>query len=308
MAALSVVAIMAVLVCLSRPSSAGAPEPAGFADPLAIIPEIGLWVDGSARIGFAKKGGVVLWWGLEPPAPAAGAPAIEWRRVTYRIRAEAFRPDGGRVAKEETLIGPLQSDGASERGGFPTPLDLGLAPGRYRIHIEAYPLISAKSVGLDSVPRGIADVEMSVPEMNFGSHGWRVSDILFFSSLRKWEPGAASERTWYDWIGYPCVPRAFAADTTTAYVGFEVLRSAEVVPRCGPGRCRVVVTVRDAQGGIVQQELRPVSEAGSLQPYAVPFRPGALAPGRYAAEVEVFEGADLQTAVRRSFRVAAPRR
>ena len=284
-------------------SSVATPGLAGFAAPVPILPAVGLWVDGSARIGYAKKSGVVLWWGLEPPAPGAGA--VDWRRVTFRIRAEAFRPDGKRAARQEDLIEPLHSDGATERGGFPTPIDLVLAPGRYRLHLEAYPLISAQKVGLDSVPHGRADVEMVVPEMSVGSQGWRVSDILFLGTLRKWEPGAAPQRTWYDWVGHPNVSRVFAADTASAYAGFEVLRSSEVVPRCGPGRCRIVITVRDATGGVVQQELRAVPEAGSLQAYVVRFRPGELGPGEYAAEIEIFEGSELQATTRRGFQVTA---
>jgi hypothetical protein len=301
---LSTLAVVAALAFLPGRVTAAAPAPAGFTDPVPIIPEIGLWVDGSARIGFAKKSGLVLWWGLEP-SPAAAA-VLDWHRVTYRIRAEVFRSDGKRVAKEETLVEPLHSDGARERGGFPTPLELVLAPGDYRIHLEGYPLVSAKDAGLDSVPRGTADVEVSVPEMNVGSAGWRLSDILLLDSVRKWEAGAAPERTWYDWVGHPCVSRTLVADTLKAYAGFEVLRSAEVVPRCGPGRCRVMFSVRDAQDGVVLQELRPVPEAGSLQPYMIPFSLGAFAPGAYTFEVEVFEGADLQVAARRRFRVVAP--
>lgn len=296
----------------AAPASAQKPAPTGFVDPVPLIPEIGLWVDGSARIGFAKKSGLMLWWDLEAPAigsgTAGGAPRFDWRRVTFRIRAEAFRDDGKRMADDEALVEPQHSDGASERGGFPTPLDLVLAPGEYRIHLEGYPLIAARSAGLDSVPRGVADVEVTVPEMNVGSHGWRLSDVLFLDALRKWEPGAAPERTWSDRVIHPSASRVFAADTLTAYLAFEVLRSAEAVPRCGPGRCRVLITMRDAQDGVVQQEVRPVPEAGSVQPYVIAFRPVDLTPGSYTVEVEVFEAAELQVSVRRRFRIVAPER
>lgn len=282
-------------------------ERSGFDRAVELIPQVGLWADGSVEIGFAKKSGLVVWWGLTPPPPAPGKPAVDWQRVTFRIRAEAYEPSGKRVANEEALIEPLTSDGASTSGGFPTPLHLVLSAGEYRIHLEAYPLISAEAAGFDSALRGTADVQVSVPEMTVGSRGWRLSDILFLDSVRPWEAGSSPDRAWYDWVIRPNVARAFGVDTTTAYAAFELLRSAEVVPQCGPGMCRVVITVSDAGGGIVAQDLRAVPDAGVLQAYVVPFPTDSLAPGGYDAEIEVYDGPELRVSTRRGFRVVAAR-
>jgi hypothetical protein len=273
--------------------------------PVLVLPEVGLWVDALAQLGLAKRTGLVLWWGLGPAAETrgAGGRVLDWRRVTFRIRAEAFDERGKRADSEEALVEPLRNDGSEERGGFPTPLHLSLKAGRYHIHLEGYPLIPAQAAGLDSLPRGRAELDAVVPEMSGSSSGWRTSDILFFNSARKWEPGGSPQRSWYDWIVFPNASREFRADSASAYLGFEVLRSREVVPRCGPGACRVAILFLDAHGGVFQQELRPVPEAGSVSAYLIPFATDTLAAGPYTAEVQILEGPDLVASTSRQFRV-----
>jgi len=280
-------------------------ETRGFDAPVEILPEIGLWVDGTAELGFAKKTGLVLWWNMEKPASAATPARVDWSRVTFRIRAEAWDARGKRVDREERLVGPLRMDLQSESGGFPMPLRLQLKPGQYRIRLEAYPLISASAAGLDSVPHGRAEAIARVPDLSHQSRGWSIGDPLFLDAIRHWEPGAPNERTWYEWIVRPNPSRTLSSRGTSGQLAFEVVRSEEPIPRCGTNTCRVVITVRDSVQGIVLQELRPVPAPATVSAYLVPLDASGLSPGRYSVTIEVFEASVREAAIRRDFSVSS---
>jgi hypothetical protein len=231
-----------------------------------------------------------------------GTRDIDWRRVSFRVRADIGTRDGRSVAQREALVEPLRPE-ALESGGFPMAMHVPLAPGEYRIRLEAYPLISARDAGLDSLPRGIALVDARVPQAAAGEEGWRLGDVHVFRGVRRWEPGAPPERTWYEWIVAPSVSRTVAADTARAYLAFELSRDVDVVPRCGNNSCRIVVTVRDLEGAVRLQDLRPVPASGAVSAYLIPIEPGQLAPGDYEVLVEIFDGREAQTALSRTFRV-----
>ena len=263
-------------------------------------------MDGTAELGFAKKAGLVLWWNLEKLPAAGSKPSrVDWSRVTFRIRAEAVDASGKQADREERLIGPLRLEPQAESGGFPTSLRLSLKPGMYRIRVEAYPLISAKAAGLDSVPHGKAEAMARVPDLSHGSRGWNIGDPLFLDSIRRWETGAPDERIWYEWVVRPNPSRTLTARGTSGQLAFEVVRSDEPIPRCGPNTCRVVITVRDSVQGILLQEIRPVPAPGTVSAYLVPIDASALAPGRYTVTIEVFEAAERQAAIRREFSVSS---
>ena len=308
----------------SAPGTApdSADQARGFEHPINIIPQIGLWVDGVVELGFTKKTGLILWWSLEKnraPGDSSGAAGaapdssrlgreasrIDWSRVTFRIRADVYNTKGKRVEREEALIDPLQVGPEGEDGGFPAPLRVPLRAGDYRVHLEAYPLISASAAGLDSVPRGTAESTAHVIEISHRVLGWNISDPLFLDSVRRWEPGSPDERTWYDWVVRPNPSRTLSAQSKTGQLAFEVVRSYETVPRCGANTCRVVVTVNDAQGGIVLQELRPVPEPATASAYLVPLDASGLAPGRYSVTIEVFEAMQRQASIRREFSISS---
>jgi hypothetical protein len=273
---------------------------------VAIIPEIGLWVDGTAELGFAKKTGLVLWWNMEKTPGVASAPSrVDWSRVTFRIRAEAWDARGKRVDREERLVGPLRIEQGAEHGGFPLPLRLALKPGTYRIRLEAYPLISAEAAGLDSVPHGRAEAIANIPDFSHRTRGWNIGDPLFLDSIRRWEPGAPDDRNWYEWIVRPNPSRTLSGHGSSGQLAFEVVRSEEAVPRCGTNTCRVVITVRDSAQGIVFQELRPVPAPATVSAYLVPLNATGLTPGRYTVTIEIFEAAEREAAIRREFSVSS---
>lgn len=289
----------------------------GFEHPILLIPEIGLWVDGVAELGFAKKTGLVIWWGLGRGAAQAGQDTlggtgmesasmptpgrVDWQRVAFRIRAEVWNDKGKRVARKQDIVDPLQRDAYAEGGGFPAPLRMSLKSGTYRVKLEAYPLISAAALGTERVPRGEAEAVAVVPQITYASKGWRLGDLLFLRSVRRWGPGAPPERTWYEWVVDPSAPRAFGSGSREGYVAFEVLRSEEPVPRCGGNSCRIVITITDTTGAVRQQDLRPVPTPASVSAYLVPIRPDELNAGVYHARVEVYDRGELQAAVSRQF-------
>jgi hypothetical protein len=279
-------------------------ETRGFDAPVALLPDLGLWVDGTAELGFAKKTGLVLWWSLENVG-AVKTSKVDWSRVTFRIRADVVDDHGKSIEREERLIGPLQMDLHAEQGGFPAPLRLSLKPGTYRVRLEAYPLISAKAAGLDSVPHGRAEAIARIPDFSHRSRGWGIGDPLFVDSIRRWEAGAPSDRTWYDWIVRPNPSRTLSTQGSKGQLAFEVVRSDEPVPRCGSNTCRVVITVRDSAEGIVLQEMRPVPAPATVSAYVVPIDASGLAPGRYTVTIEVFEAAEREAAIRRAFSVSS---
>jgi hypothetical protein len=277
----------------------------GFSQPVPVIPEIGLWADAMTELGYGTRAGLLVWWGLDPSTAVEGSAAaeVDWSQITFRVRVEVFDLEGNRVEKSEKLIDPPESDEFSSRGGFPAAehvvMDL---PGRYRARIEAYPLISAEEVGLDSVPRGVVEVDAKVAERSIsGGPEWLISDLMFLDALEDWVPGSPSERTWYEWIIFPSVPRSFVPDSAGAYVAFEIERGEELVPLCARRHCRVVISILDEHGGIVQQALRQVPEAASVSAYVVPFETINMHPGRYHARVEVFEGGSQILSVSRAF-------
>jgi hypothetical protein len=277
----------------------------GFEEPANLIPEMGLWADGIAELGYAKKTGLVIWWNLEKERATGHDAHLDWSRVTFRIRAEVYDSTGKQVGKEEKLIDPLQTGPEGESGGFPAPLRIALKTGTYRVHLEAYPLISASAAGLDSVPRGMADVKAFLPELSHRRVGWSIGDPLFLESVKKWEPGSSEDRTWYEWVIHPNPSRTLSAHGTTGHLAFEVVRSFETVPRCGGNTCRVVITVNDAQGGIVLQELRPVPDPATSSAYLVPLDASGLAPGRYSVTIEIFDATDREAAIRREFSISS---
>jgi hypothetical protein len=289
----------------TSPNSASSAQ--GFEQPVDLIPQLGMWVDAIAELGGTKKAGLVVWWNLDK-ARAAGdssAARIDWSRVTFRIRAVAYDSTGKKRDEDEKLVDPLQSGPEGERGGFPARLQLQLKGGIYRVHLEAYPLISAKDAGLDSVPHGTADAMANVPELSHRRMGWSIGDPLFLESSKKWEPGSSDDRTWYDWIIHPNPSRTFSTQGKTNQLAFEVVRSFEPVPRCGANTCRVVITVNDAQGGIVLQELRPVPDPATSSAYLVPIDASGLTPGRYSVTIEIFEANERQAAIRREFSISS---
>ena len=287
----------------TSPNSAS--DAQGFEQPVALIPEMGLWADAIAELGGTKKAGLVVWWNLEKERATAHDSRIDWSRVTFRIRAVAYDSTGKVRDKDEKLVDPLQSGPEGERGGFPARLRLQLKAGTYRVHLEAYPLISAKDAGLDSVPRGMADARAFVPELSHRRMGWSIGDPLFLESSKKWEPGSEDDRIWYDWIIRPNPSRTLSTHGKTGQLAFEVVRSFEAVPRCGANTCRVVITVNDAQGGIVLQELRPVPDPATSSAYLVPVDASGLAPGRYSVTIEIFEAKERQAAIRREFSISS---
>lgn len=290
----------------SAPGTApdSASDKQGFEQPVALIPEIGLWADAIVELGGTKRAGLVVWWSLEKGRASAQDTRIDWSRLTFRIRAQAFDSTGKQKDKDEKLVDPLQAGPEGESGGFPVPLRLQLKAGTYRVHLEAYPLISAKDAGLDSVPRGVADVVAFVPELSHRRVGWSIGDPMFLESVKKWEPGFPDDRTWYDWIIRPNPSRTFSAHGKSSQLAFEVVRSYESVPRCGANTCRVVITVNDAQGGIVLQELRPVPDPATSSAYLVPLDTSGLAPGAYSVTIEVYEAKERQAAIRREFSIS----
>ena len=283
----------------------------GFEHPVAIIPEMGLWVDGIAELGYAKKTGLVLWWNLEKERATGHDPRVDWSRVSFRIRAAVYDTTGKQIEKEEKIVDPLQTGLEGERGGFPAPIRIPLKAGNYRVHLEAYPLISASAAALDSVPHGSADATAIIPELSHRHLGWSIGDPLFLESAKKWEPGSEDDRAWYDWIVHPNPSRTLSTRGKTGQLAFEVVRSFETVPRCGANTCRVVITVNDASGGIVLQELRPVPEPATSSAYLVPLDASGLAPGRYSVTIEIFEAREREAAIRREFSICpdlSPRR
>ncbi|HEV8480603.1 MAG TPA: hypothetical protein VGR66_07380 [Candidatus Eisenbacteria bacterium] len=277
----------------------------GFEHPVAIIPEMGLWVDGIAELGYAKKTGLVLWWNLEKERVTAHNSRVDWSRVSFRVRASVYDTTGKQVEKEERLVDPLQTGLEGEHGGFPAPIRIPLKAGVYRVHLEAYPLISASAAGLDSVPRGVADATAIIPELSHRRVGWSIGDPLFLESAKKWEPGSSDDRTWYDWTVHPNPSRTLSTHGKTGQLAFEVVRSFESVPRCGANTCRVVITVNDAAGGIVLQELRPVPEPATSSAYLVPLDASGLTPGRYSVTIEIFEAKEREAAIRREFSISS---
>lgn len=279
----------------------------GFVEPVAVIAEIGLWADAMSELGYGARPGLLVWWGLEPETVAAGSPlgGVDWRKYTFRIRVEVFSQDGRRVAKAEELIDPLEKTDIAPRGGFPTAEHLVIdTPGKYRARLEAYPLMEAAEAGLDSVPRGVVETDVIVAERALGnSADWLISDLLFLDSIEDWVPGSHSERTWYEWVIYPNVARVFSPDSSGALVAFEIERGDEIVPRCVRSHCRVVITVIDDNGGIVEQAMRQVPEATSVSAYVVPIRTVGLEPGRYHTRVEIFEAGDRIFSVSRPFEI-----
>jgi hypothetical protein len=276
----------------------------GFEQPVDLIPEMGLWVDAIAELGGTKKAGLVVWWSLEKDRATGHDARVDWAHVTFRIRAEAYNAAGKQIDKEEKLVDPLESGPEGESGGFPARLRIALKGGTYRVHLEAYPLISASAAGIDSVPRGSADVQAIVPELSHRRTGWSIGDPLFLESIKKWEPGSEDDRVWYDWIIRPNPSRTLSAHGKTNQLAFEVVRSFEAVPRCGANTCRVAITVNDAQGGIVLQELRPVPDPATSSAYIVPLDASGLAPGRYSVTIEIFEAKERQAAIRRDFAIS----
>src|SRR5262249_22981795 len=178
---------------VDSPAPGTAPDSAsnaqGFEEPVSLIPEIGLYADAIAELGGTKKAGLVVWWNLEKSRATGHDARIDWSRVTFRIRAEAYDSTGKLRDKDEKLIDPLQSGPEGESGGFPARLRLQLKGGNYRIHLEAYPLISAKVAGLDSIPRGSADAKAIVPELSHRRTGWSIGGPLFLEASKKWEAG-----------------------------------------------------------------------------------------------------------------------
>ena len=277
----------------------------GFEQPVAIIPEMGLWVDGIAELGYAKKTGLVLWWNLEKARATGKDTRVDWSRVSFRIRAAVYDTTGKQIEKEERLVDPLETSLEGEHGGFPAPIRIPLKAGTYRVRLEAYPLISASAAGLDSVPRGLAEATAVIPELSHRRVGWSIGDPLFLESARKWEPGSSDDRTWYEWIVHPNPSRTLSIHGKTGQLAFEVVRSFETVPRCGANTCRVVITVNDAQGGIVLQELRPVPEPATSSAYLVPLDTSGLTPGRYSVTIEIFEAKEREAAIRREFSISS---
>jgi hypothetical protein len=279
----------------------------GFGQPVSVIPEIGLWADALSELGYGARPGLLVWWGFGPvsgDSEAAGA-ALDWSKYTFRIRVEILDAIGKRVAKAEELIDPLERVDLTARGGFPTADHLVIdKPGEYRARLEAYPLIDAEEAGLDSVPRGIAEVDVRIARRSrTDGDDWLISDLLFLDAIENWLPGSHSERTWYEWVVYPNVPRSFLPDSSGAMVAFEIERGDELVPRCVLRSCRVVISVLDAEGGIVQQAMRQVPDEGSVSAYVVPFQTIDLEPGSYDAQVEVYEAGNRILTVSRSFGV-----
>lgn len=275
----------------------------GFAQPVPVIPEIGLWADAMSELGYGARPGLLLWWGLEPGNGDVGADAVDWAKYTFRVRVEILDEDGDRVAKGEELIDPLHKDDLAARGGFPTSEHLVIdRPGKYRARLEAYPLMTAEEAGLDSVPRGMVEVDVVVAERSLSNDArWLISDLLFLDTLENWLPGSHSERTWYEWVIYPNVPRSYAADSSGALVAFEIERGEELVDRCNRRNCRVVISVLDGSGGIIEHVMRQVPKEGSVSAYVVPIQTVGLEPGNYLAQVEVFEGGDKIVSVSRPF-------
>jgi hypothetical protein len=287
----------------TSPNSAS--DAQGFEQPVNIIPELGMWVDAIDELGGTKKSGLIVWWNLEKPRAGSKDAKVDWSRVTFRIRAEAFDSTGKKKDEDEKLVDPLHSGPEGEGGGFPAKLALQLKAGTYRVHLEAYPLISASAAGLDSVPRGMADAKAYVPELSHRRSGWSIGDPLFLESSKKWEPGSSDDRTWYEWIIRPNPSRTFSTQGKTNQLAFEVVRSFEPVPRCGANTCRVVITVNDAQGGIVLQELRPVPDPATSSAYLVPIDASGLAPGSYSVTIEIFEANEREAAIRREFSISS---
>lgn len=286
----------------TSPDSAS--EAQGFEAPVNLIPEMGLWADAIAELGGTKKAGLVVWFGLEKNRATGHDARVDWSRVTFRIRAEAYDTTGKQVDKEEKLVDPLQSGPEGETGGFPARLRLQLKGRTYRVHLEAYPLISASAAGIDSVPRGTADARATVPELSHRRMGWSIGDPLFLESIKKWEPGSSDDRTWYEWIIHPNPSRTLSSQGKANQLAFEIVRSYEAVPRCGANTCRVVITVNDAEGGIVLQELRPVPDPATSSAYLVPVDASGLAPGRYSVTIEIFEAKEREAAIRREFSIS----
>jgi len=294
---------------IDSPAPGTAPDSAsdaqGFEKPVPLIPEMGLWADAIAELGGTKKAGIVVWFNLEKARATAHESRIDWSRVTFRIRAVAYDSTGKQRDKDEKLVDPLETGPEGESGGFPARLRLQLKAGTYRVHLEAYPLISAKDAGLDSVPRGSADAKAFVPELSHRRMGWSIGDPLFLESSKKWEPGSSDDRAWYDWTIRPNPSRTLSTRGKTSQLAFEVVRSFETVPRCGANTCRVVITVNDAQGGIVLQELRPVPDPATSSAYLVPLDASGLAPGQYSVTIEIFEAKERQAAIRREFSISS---
>jgi hypothetical protein len=277
----------------------------GFERAVAVIPSVGLWADGLAELGISRKPGLELWWGLEAPAAPGSGRTLDWKRVSFRVRATISTSTGREVARRDEIIEPLRLDGAYESDGFPMVMHVPLAPGDYRVQLEAYPLMSAKDAGLDSVPRGVVLAEAHVPAVAGGVDGWRLGDVHIFRAVRRWEPGAPPERTWYEWIISPIVSRTIPSDLAKAYLAFELSRDADVVPRCANNSCRVVITVRDAEGGVRLQDLRMVPESAAVTAYLAPIEAGQLAAGEHEALVEIYVSRTVQVALRRKFEVSA---
>jgi hypothetical protein len=301
---------VALAVAWSAPASAEVADSAdaswhgGFDEAVPVISEIGLWADALTELGYGERAGLLVWWGLDTATATAGSAAagVDWSKVTFRVRMELLDQEGERVAASQLLVDPLGDDEGLARGGFPVATHLFVKyPGRYLARLEAYPLISPAEAGLDSVPRGLVEVEALVAAGSATGAEWQISDLLFVSSLEDWVTGSPADRTWYEWVLYPNVPRNFAPDSSGAFLAFEIERGEELVPSCSRRHCRVVISILDDGGGIVQQALREVPEPASVTAYVVPFETIGVEAGRYHAQVEVFEGGTRLLSVSRSF-------
>jgi hypothetical protein len=277
----------------------------GFAEPVAVIPEIGLWADAMSELGYGARPGLLVWWGLEPGTAVSAAGGVDWSKYTFRVRVEILDEDGDRVAKSEELIDPLEKNDVAASGGFPTAEHLVIdRPGKYRARLEAYPLMAAEDAGLDSVPRGVVEIDVLVADRSRANGAdWLMSDLLFLDTLESWLPGSHSKRTWYEWVIYPNVPRSYAPDSSGALVAFEIDRGDELVARCTRRNCRVVISVLDEVGGIIEHVMRQVPKEESVGAYVVPIQTIDLEPGRYYAQVEVFEAGNRILGVSRQFEI-----
>ncbi len=293
-----------LLPTLSSPAAAG-----GFLEPVAVLPEVGLWADAFTELGYGRDPGIVVVWGLDPrTATGSGRISeIAWSDIAFRIRVELFHADGRRVTAEDRIVDrPHMVDGVLQ-GGFPATLHHTLRePGAYRARLEAYALMDASAAGLDSVPRRAVEVETVLEGESPTGDDWRVSDLLLLRDLQTWRPGASRDRSWYEWLLDPAVSRQVDADSAGAFLAFEIQRGQELVPRCRRTNCRVAVTIYDGEGGLMEQTLRAVPQPFSVSAYVVPIQTASLEPGEYEARVEVYEANQLLAWQARRFRVRPP--
>lgn len=277
----------------------------GFAEPIAVLPEVGLYADGFTELGYGRAPGLVILWGIDSLAATGSGAArnFDWTKVPYRVRVELFNAKGKRVEKEELIVDPPRLEDGIARGGFPTTVRMLLRKGGvYRARLEAYPLIDPAAAGLDSVPRRVVEVEaeLDIYEPTGGGE-WRASDLLIVRQLLPWRPGSAPERTWNEWVLNPAVSRRVETDSAGCYLAFEVQRDRVTVPQCQRTNCRVAITVYSADGGVALQVVRPVPDPFSVSAYIVPLQTASLDEGEYEARVEVFEADKTLAAQARRF-------